>query len=250
MIEAPDGLLNHWDIVHFHLGESLKKGGHVKRTGSLLFARATLSDIYFLDVLPHGKDNFADRELVNIAIRNWPETFEPFRLIDLGLDRRPIRKPSSSRAFVPAPMTSNTRAVMMHRAPPVSAQRTSEQRAQGLNATFAAENGAHYYPPGGGYSCAGTSLLAQAHGDLEICWAGQLASIVAAEIEQIAATIARARESVEAPELKFGLRTLDEMKNGHVFERQTRTMVRLPIHFDRDYDPRLMLTCLAAGAMA
>ncbi len=48
-----DGLLNDWGIHHFHLGGDVENG-FAGRTGLLLFARVTGSDVYCIDILPHG----------------------------------------------------------------------------------------------------------------------------------------------------------------------------------------------------
>ena len=50
-----DGLLDHWDIRHFHLGTELDpRTGRIKRTRHILLSRVDYDYAYFLKVVPHG----------------------------------------------------------------------------------------------------------------------------------------------------------------------------------------------------
>ncbi|MCI9639844.1 hypothetical protein AALA22_00090 [Anaerovoracaceae bacterium 41-7] len=72
-----DGLLNDWNIYHFHLTRQFRDDGWAKRSKYLIFAYVTDTDLYMLQVYKH-KDNhvFAKQELVEIIHKNWPEFIE------------------------------------------------------------------------------------------------------------------------------------------------------------------------------
>ncbi len=57
-----DMLLNDWGIHHLHLSNGSKE---------LLFSIFTETDCYILDIGMH--DRFADKKLVEIGVKNWPE---------------------------------------------------------------------------------------------------------------------------------------------------------------------------------
>jgi hypothetical protein len=240
-----DYLLNDWGIIHLHLGDTFRNDGYAARSGPLLYARVTLDDLYLLNVAGHDSC-FQDRELLNIAIRNWPETFEPFRLVGVSIQGTP----ESPRAVAAGEMANFTRTVMMHPTRAVSSKRTKQLRSQGLNATFECETGAHYYPPGGGYSCAGTGMLSRIHADHEIWFAGQLADTIAAEIVQVATKLAECTSRDDIREMRFHLRSLDEMKRAVVLEESTDRLVQLPNVFDPSIDPVAFMKVMAAAAIS
>jgi hypothetical protein len=239
-----DDMLNDWGIVHFHLGDTFGANGHVKGTKALLFAQISAEDMYLLAVRDH--DSFEDRELLNIAICNWPEAFERYRIIGATIDRTPA--PSSFAASARAKGYSRT--VLVHPTRAVSDEQTKSLRNLGLTATFEAKTGAHYYAPGGGYSCTGTSLVSREYADHEIWWAGRLAKTIEAEILQIATRLSESASNVDPAELKFRLRSLEEMKRALIVEESTNRGIQLPLDFDYAFDPIPMLKMMAAAAMA
>ncbi|MGO9666427.1 MAG: hypothetical protein ACLP66_24395 [Polyangia bacterium] len=239
-----DDLLNHWGIVHFHLGDTFDANGYAARTNALLYVRVSVDDLYLLGIYHHC--SFQESELLNIAIRNWPESLEPFRLIGVS-----IGDDSASQGWATSGgMKRHSRSVLMHPTRAVPAARTKEFRGQGLNATFEAESGAHYYPPGGGYSCAGTSVLSGIHADHEIWWAEQMASMIEAEISQVATRLSDCTSHVDVHELRFHLRSLAEMKNGLAVEENTNCGIQLPKTFDHSFNPMTLVKCMAAALMA
>lgn len=65
-----DLLLNEWRIQHLHLTTTVEADGFVERDDPLLFAMFMLGKAYLLDIGTHG--TFADDQLVEIAVSNWP----------------------------------------------------------------------------------------------------------------------------------------------------------------------------------
>jgi hypothetical protein len=65
-----DLLLNEWRIHHLHLSTTVGADGFVERDDPLLFAMFMRGNAYLLDIGTH--DTFADDQLVEIAVRNWP----------------------------------------------------------------------------------------------------------------------------------------------------------------------------------
>jgi hypothetical protein len=71
-----DLLLNDWSIHHLHLSETVVSDGFVRRERDsdpdlLLFAIFREDSAYLVDVGLHGA--WADRRLVEISVRNWPD---------------------------------------------------------------------------------------------------------------------------------------------------------------------------------
>ena len=79
-----DGLLDHWDIRHLHLGTELDlQTGRIKRTRHILLCRIDYDCAYFLKVVPHGPSSPApwyEQNLIDIIHRNWPWSIERARL--------------------------------------------------------------------------------------------------------------------------------------------------------------------------
>ena len=69
-----DGLLNDWNIVHFHLENRVDPKDHrfVARSDYLLFAWVSETAVYFIRIYRH-KEGFSQQELVKIISQNWPE---------------------------------------------------------------------------------------------------------------------------------------------------------------------------------
>ena len=76
----PDGLFDHWDITHLHLGKEIDaRTGRIERTRNVLLCRIDENNVYFIKVVPHGREveePWYEQELVEIVHRNWPESIE------------------------------------------------------------------------------------------------------------------------------------------------------------------------------
>lgn len=239
-----DGLLNHWGIVHFHLGEEFENTGWVKRTGEHLYAWIAEQQIYFLDVRNHA---LADDRLLNVIVRNWPKLLDPFKLRDTG---------ATTSAQLPeivkdGRMKRFTRSVLVHRAPRMSPGETTALRDAGVSPTFVAETGVHYSPPGGGASCAGTGTYAMVLADYEVLWAMEVATAVITEIDQLVGHIERER-GIDFDTLEFHLESLEALRAAIVLETSTkvRFTFKLPMEFNYDLDPAMVLAPIAAAATA
>jgi hypothetical protein len=73
-----DEMLNDWGIYHFHLGISTDSDGYQTRTNPLLYAWVTNEAVYAITVESHGA--WADKELLNKILENWPELLFSYRL--------------------------------------------------------------------------------------------------------------------------------------------------------------------------
>lgn len=77
--DLQDAMLDHWGILHFHLGESIDpKTGFIKRTGPLLFAYLKTGQLFGIGIFKHG--DWTNKEIIEIMHRNWPEEIRQFRL--------------------------------------------------------------------------------------------------------------------------------------------------------------------------
>lgn len=76
-----DGMLNDWNIYHFHLTRRMRPDGWAKRSDYEIFAYVTEQDLYLIQVYEH-RDSllYCRREVVRILYDNWPELMEPFLL--------------------------------------------------------------------------------------------------------------------------------------------------------------------------
>jgi len=72
-----DSMLNDWGVHHFHLGEDIE-GDFIERTGPLLFALLTNDQFFAINIFPHGA--WADKEVIEIIHRNWPEVVTKYRI--------------------------------------------------------------------------------------------------------------------------------------------------------------------------
>jgi hypothetical protein len=89
-----DQLLAHWGIHHIHISNWKDKPGDYfyARTGPLIFALVGRSDVYFLEIYPHGKghaETWTRQELLKTVEKNWPALLDCVELndaIDLGRD--------------------------------------------------------------------------------------------------------------------------------------------------------------------
>lgn len=76
-----DGMLNDWNIYHFHLTNRFNKDGWAKRSDYELFTYVTDTDMYLLQVYEHNDPLlYWRREIIKILNANWPELLDKFRL--------------------------------------------------------------------------------------------------------------------------------------------------------------------------
>ncbi|TGE81343.1 hypothetical protein C7Y70_13125 [Pseudoalteromonas sp. KS88] len=74
-----DGLFNHWNIRHFHLGMKMK-GRYIERSGPLLYAIVTEDKIYAIAIMEHGA--WVDKNLLTIVKDNWPELIDDNKVVN------------------------------------------------------------------------------------------------------------------------------------------------------------------------
>lgn len=77
-----DYLFYDWGIYHLHLSTAISDEGYfMNRSDQLLFITIRKNTVYFIDVLPHNKEYvFAQKELLEIIYKNWPNILEPYNL--------------------------------------------------------------------------------------------------------------------------------------------------------------------------
>lgn len=77
-----DGLYNGWNIYHLHVGGDIEADGYVSRSKEVLLLQISDDVARLIDVRDHGKghsDLWYDANLMNIALRNWPEWLVSYR---------------------------------------------------------------------------------------------------------------------------------------------------------------------------
>lgn len=239
-----DPLLNQWGVFHFHLGTQLEPDGYIQRTGELLFARVVDTQLYLIGLYDH--DSFRDSEVLQTAIRNWPDSFEPYRLRGLSISG----SATPSRFIADGELKGASRTVLIHPTLDLSPESVGDFRKLGLNATFQAESGALYSPPGGGHTSARTSVLAMVHADHEIWWAQQLCDRIQQHLDDVIAGLLQRQSPARLAELSFRLESLEALKAGAVLEEVSRTRLQLPWRFDDKFDAPALLRSLSAAALA
>lgn len=122
-----DGLLNHWDIQHFHWNDGAAKSK--PRSSMILFAMVKANDVYIIDVLAHGV--WSRQDLLERVHLNWPFLLKPFK------QPREDKVPGFQR---------------------LTDQQLAKLRRKGYSAGFMAQDGTEYLPPGGGQVSAGVGL--------------------------------------------------------------------------------------------
>jgi len=134
-----DPLLNDWGIFHLHLGDTIESDGFIKRSGELLYVFIHKDHLYFLDVLKH---EWADRSLVEVIHKNWPNAISRHRLIGIDLVEDV------------APTDANV----------------SLFRKAGLSYLYKTADGTVYGPLGGGYAASGDSIDAVRRSHMTLGW--------------------------------------------------------------------------------
>ncbi len=88
-IKAIDGLLNEWNVHHFHLGVNFNESDKfISRTKHLLFALISDTVIYVIGIFEHG--NWFNEEIVEIIHKNWPKVIDPFKLNGITMNKGSI----------------------------------------------------------------------------------------------------------------------------------------------------------------
>lgn len=77
-LSKQDKMFFDWGINHFHLGTTMDSDGFISRTGPVAYTVVTPSDIYVVDVAPHG--NWSDKQLLETIDRYWPELIQAYRV--------------------------------------------------------------------------------------------------------------------------------------------------------------------------
>ena len=75
-----DGLLDYWNIHHFHLGVEIEADGFVERTNELLFSLVGHDSAYFIAIMRHDSSPWAKKEIITIIHENWPDLLENCRV--------------------------------------------------------------------------------------------------------------------------------------------------------------------------
>ena len=78
--ESQDGLLDHWNIHHFHLGNRFEDDGFVERTNDLLFCFIEEVCAYFIKITSHDSSPWVKKELITVIHQNWPEALDNSRV--------------------------------------------------------------------------------------------------------------------------------------------------------------------------
>ena len=92
-----DGLLNEWDVHHFHLGTKFEDDGSglMKRTGPVVFARVTSDNFYAINTFSHSSGQqtrvWEQKCILETLHRNWPESIRQYRLN--GISDEPLTNP-------------------------------------------------------------------------------------------------------------------------------------------------------------
>lgn len=79
-----DGMLNDWNIYHFHLTNRMKKNGWARRSDYELFAYVTETDMYFVQIYEHKNPLlYCQQDIIRIIYDNWPMLLDQFHLKDI-----------------------------------------------------------------------------------------------------------------------------------------------------------------------
>ena len=76
-LDYDDDMLSHWNIQHFHLGETIESDGFIKRSGDLLFIHFTETKAHIIGIFGHGA--WCDLDIIEIMHGNWPDELSEFK---------------------------------------------------------------------------------------------------------------------------------------------------------------------------
>lgn len=136
---AHDGMLYDFGVQHFHLGvqSDPRHPVLIQGTSELMFAIVEPNNFFAIGIFDH--ENWSNSQVLDVAHRNWPHLFEPFRLPG------PIEKEQSNR------LSSGDLAAI---------------RGHGANAFYTSIDGNDlFFPIGGGQSTAFSSIHARMEAD-------------------------------------------------------------------------------------
>lgn len=87
--ESRDLLLYDWGIHHLHLTPEDVNASEKTSTRSeyLLFIKVKQNAVYFIDALKHDTKEFANKDLIRIIDRNWPQLLKDKVLSDVKIRR-------------------------------------------------------------------------------------------------------------------------------------------------------------------
>lgn len=194
-VDYEDALLNDWGIHHFHLGGVLESDGYVKRTGDLLYGLVRDNTLFLIDVLHHN--SFEDTDLLEVVHSTWPALMEPWR----------ARGTSATTTVTP--------------------ELRKKLRRRGIIATFVANDGTLYFPPGGGYMSSGLSAQAILRRDAWTTLAHANQAAMAADWPGVVANIARVLEVHEDDVDLHLYRPARDVYNVVLIERRAQVLVHL-----------------------
>jgi hypothetical protein len=189
-----DGLLFDWGIHHFHLGTTLERDGFISRTGPVLLAVVKNDTIYCIGIRSHGNANpdvWADKDLLEIIHRDWPELIANFQL-----DVEEI-------------------------SPKVTDEQYHKMRKAGLTMLTQLQDGSVFAPPGGGYMSAGNSHDALDAHDRFANHLGNLKRKIEDGLSQFASTIWR-RSKYQGRSFNF---LLERSQNGWIVREKKSGLV-------------------------
>lgn len=135
---TPDTFFNTMGLHHFHLGDGLQKTGKykhfVKRSGHIAIALVRDDVVYILDICQHGRNGdpnlWFDIRFIEIIHKNWPAEIELFKMKGLL---------ASKNGW--------------------NAEDMGQLTKSGISVPYEMEDGTVYMSPGGGITCAKTSLM-------------------------------------------------------------------------------------------
>ncbi|MGP8217469.1 MAG: hypothetical protein ACLQQ4_18015 [Bacteroidia bacterium] len=171
-----DSLLNSWSIYHLHISNTKDNPSDrfYKRSGNLLFTMVTPTDIYFIDIRPHGENEvFVKQEFLEIVARNWPH--------------------------------------LLHEAPGVVAIDRTHSDAdvkvlRGINVNIGIHeiNGKFYHPPGLGFAGNGSSAMAIMRTNSVVKWIRSMEKHLVENSEMVKQSILRATgQNIATPDYKL-----------------------------------------------
>jgi len=77
-LKFQDKMLFDWGVHHFHLDTTIEADGFVKQHDEIVYAIVDDRDVYVIAVWEH--EHWADKNLLEVVLANWPHLLEPFRI--------------------------------------------------------------------------------------------------------------------------------------------------------------------------
>ena len=92
-LKFQDKMLFDWGVHHFHLDTTIEADGFVKQHDGIVYAIVDDRDVYVIAVWEH--EHWADKNLLEVVLANWPHLLEPFRITGkpvLDFDSKGVEK--------------------------------------------------------------------------------------------------------------------------------------------------------------